>query len=536
MAATHSRPVVLITGAASGIGAATAETFADRGWTVYATDIDTAFPPAVEAGCRCWACDVTDSEEPQTVVDRILDETGRIDVLVNNAGFAVPGPVEDVSIETSRRQFDVVVHGSHRMIQAVLPAMREQGRGRIVMLSSVLGVASAPGLGSYGAAKAAVESLSDSLRMELRGTGVSVSLVEPAWVDSGFAAGATDRLPEDRTDAYGESYETITDGWVLDGGPLALAPERVAETVIEAATAESPKARYPVGWQSRFVLSGAMLPTPISDWSTRALNRATITARSLWEFFGGDTSAGGSSGESTTRLSTGHEVSIPLSTRASISGVVLSASATATDSLLPAGLTPVRLTPRRGAVVLMSVDYSRIGRGEIDPYDEVAIMIPAVPDTGRLPFGSAVAALSGGVGGYVWQLPVTTEPACALGREVWGYPKSVAEIEIHGDEGVRRTTLDVDGQRVLSLAVETPPTRSLELSLSSFTQRDGDLYRTPNTFTGELGARPLGRHADWSFGDHPWADSLRALELGPRGLRFGGDCAFTIGEPTRVNP
>ena len=247
MPATSSRPVVLITGAASGIGAAIAEAFADREWTVYATDIDSAFPPAVDAGCRCFECDVTDSEQTHAVVDRILDETGRVDVLVNNAGFAVPGPVEDVPVEYSRRQFDVMVHGTHGMTRAVLPAMRKEGAGRIVMLSSVLGVAPSTGLGTYGAAKAAVESLSDSLRMELRGTGVSVSLVEPAWVDSGFAEGAADRLPEDRTSVYDEIYETITDGWVVDGGPLALAPERVADTVIEAATADSPAARYPVG-------------------------------------------------------------------------------------------------------------------------------------------------------------------------------------------------------------------------------------------------------------------------------------------------
>ncbi len=532
MQTTSSRPVVVITGAASGIGAATAEAFADEGWTVYATDIDPAFPPAVEAGCRCLDCDVTDSEEPQAVVDRVLDETGQIDVLVNNAGFAVPGPVEDVPIEASRQQFDVVVHGTHNMTQAVLPAMRDQGRGRIVMLSSVLGVAASTGLGTYGAAKAAVESLADSLRMELRGTGVSVSLVEPAWVDTDFSGSAADRLPDDRTPAYSEIYETVESGWVVDGGPLAVPPERVAEVVIEASTADSPKTRYPVGRQSRFVLSGDRLPTSISDWSTRAFNRATITARRLWEFVAGSESAA----ESKTRLSTGHEVSVPLSTRASVSGVTLSASADAVGSLLPPALTPVRLTPRRAAVTIMSVDYSRIGRGEIDPYNEVAIMIPAVPEAAgrQLPL---LSALSGGVGGYVWQLPVTTEPACALGREIWGYPKSLAEIEIVEDDGVTRTRLTVDGQRVLSLAVEQPPTRDRELSLSSYTLRNGDLHRTPNTFAGELGLRPLSRRVDWSLGDHEWADSLRSVALGTRPLaRFGGDCEFTIGSPTPVNP
>ena len=279
---TPTRPVVVITGAASGIGAATAEAFASRGWIVYATDISPEFPPAVDAQCRCLELDVTDPDQCQAVVDRVLDETGRVDVLVNNAGFAVPGPVEDVSIEASRRQFDVVVHGTHRMIQAVLPAMRERGSGRIVMLSSVLGVASSPGLGSYGAAKAAVESLTDSLRMELRNTGVMLSLIEPAWVDTGFAEAAVDRLSAERTAAYGETYETLESGWALGGGPFALSPETVADTVVEAATDDDPAARYPVGARSRLVMASRLLPDRLQDAVTTTLLRASVAVRRRW--------------------------------------------------------------------------------------------------------------------------------------------------------------------------------------------------------------------------------------------------------------
>jgi NAD(P)-dependent dehydrogenase (short-subunit alcohol dehydrogenase family) len=535
MTTSSGRPIVLVTGAASGIGSATAEAFANQGWTVYATDIESTFPPAVETACRCLELDVTDREQCQAVVDHVLDETGRIDVLVNNAGFAVPGPVEDVPVEASRQQFDVMVHGTHSMTQAVLPAMRDRGTGRIVMLSSVLGVAPTTGLGTYGAAKAAVESLSDSLRMELAGTGISVTLVEPAWVDTEFSGTASERLPTtERTPAYSEIYEAITDGWVVDGGPLAVSPETVASTVIEAATGDPPSDRYPVGRLGRLIAASRrpLLPTSLLDRTTRQFNRTSVTARKLWAFVSG---SGDSGDASTVRLSTGHEVSVPLSTEASISGAVLSASAQGVDSLLPDSLEPVRITPNRSAITLLSVDYSRIGAGEIDPYNEVAIMIPAVPETAssRIPL---LSALSGDIGGYVWQLPVTTEPACALGREIWGYPKSIAEIDISTDDRVTQTRLTVDGQRVLSLAVERLPTRSRELSLSSYTLLDDTLCKVEHTLAGRLRGRPLSSRVDWAFGDHPWGHTLAALEIGPRPLaRFGGNCEFTIGIPQRLD-
>ncbi len=519
-----SRPVVLITGAASGIGAATARAFASRDWDVYATDIDTQFPPTVGADCRCLELDVTDAAQCQQVVDRILDETGRIDVLVNNAGFAVPGPIEAVSVAESRRQFDVVVHGAHRMTQAVLPAMRARGAGRILMLSSVLAVAPSPGLGSYGAAKAAMESLTDSLRMELRETGVSVSVIEPTWAETGFVGQALDKLSTERVEAYSDTYAMLESGWALSGGPFALSPEAVAETVVEAATDDDPAARYPVGTRSRLVVASRFLPDRIQDALTTRLLRASVSLQSYWP--------GGTHRTAPTNsvtLSTGQTVSVPLETEASIVGVVLSAS-TAVGQLLPDELAPVRLTPTRSAVMILSVEYQRIDEGEIEPYNEVGIMIPAVPDSAwSLP---VVSACSSALGGYVWQLPVTTEPACALGREIWGYPKSLAEIDISTTNGETHTRLAVGGEHVLSLAVERPPTRSMTFSTASYTMRDGDWCRTRLEFDGQLGFRPLSRRADWKLGSHRWAETLSSLSLGSRALaRFGGECTFRIGRP-----
>ncbi|RLM96602.1 SDR family oxidoreductase [Haloarcula sp. Atlit-7R] len=268
--------VVLLTGAASGIGAATARAFADDGWTVYATDVRTAFPEDIHERCRCLELDVTDEAQVEGVVDHIVEEAGRLDCLVNNAGYGVAGPVEDTGSGDVRKQFDVLVHGPHRLVQAVLPEMREHG-GRIITVSSVLGHTASPGLGVYSAGKAAVESLSDALRIEVAGADdVHVSLVEPAWVDTGFADGALGSLrDEGRTPAYDETYEALEDGWVLTGGPLATTPETVAATVLAAATDTAPKARYPVGAFATFVRWTHWLPARLQDPIHRGFGRAS---------------------------------------------------------------------------------------------------------------------------------------------------------------------------------------------------------------------------------------------------------------------
>ena len=278
--------VVLITGAASGIGAAVAKVCADRGWRVYATDV-APFPDGVTARCHCRELDVTDAEQCQAVVDEILADAGRVDGLVNNAGYAALGAVEDVARDDRRRQFDVLIHGVATLCQAVLPSMRAAGSGRIVNVSSVLAHSSYPGMGAYCAGKAALEAMTDSLRMELHGTGVGVALVEPAWVDTDFAATARDRLPESRTDAYGTTYRTIEDGWMLDGGPFATDPETVAQRVVTALTTPTPKARYPVGAFAHFVRWAHVLPARVQDPIRRVLGRASVTARKVVDVFGG---------------------------------------------------------------------------------------------------------------------------------------------------------------------------------------------------------------------------------------------------------
>jgi len=268
--------VVLLTGAASGIGAATARAFADAGWTVYATDIESEFPGDIRERCRCLKLDATDETQIEAVVDQIIEEAGRVDCLVNNAGYGVAGPIEDVSSDDVRDQFDVLVHGPHRLAQAVLPEMREHG-GRIITVSSVLGHTASPGLGAYSAGKAAVESLTDALRIEVAGVDdIHVSLVEPAWVDTGFADSALGSLNgEARTPTYDRTYDALETGWTLTGGPLATTPEAVAETVLAAATDDPSKARYPVGAFATFVRWTHWLPARLQDPIHRGFGRAS---------------------------------------------------------------------------------------------------------------------------------------------------------------------------------------------------------------------------------------------------------------------
>jgi hypothetical protein len=222
-------------------------------------------------------------------------------------------------------------------------------------------------------------------------------------------------------------------------------------------------------------------------------------------------------------LSTGHRVELPLSTTARARGVVLTASRSAVRALLPEGLRPVRATPTRAAVTLLSVAYDRIDGCDVEPYDEFAVVLPAVPADAST--WSAVEH----VGGYVDYLPVTTEPARALGVEVWGYPKVVADVT-HDERGsTRRTTVTVDGERFVELSVDRPPTVETSLSSASYTTMDGRLLRERLTVDGQVGAWPASGAFSLTLGDHPRADRIRRLDAGDRALlRVAADVEFTI--------
>ncbi len=178
---------VLITGCSTGIGRTTAEHLAAKGWTVYATARRPESISDLEGkGCKTLALDVTDEQSMQAAVKAVEDAEGAVGVLVNNAGYSQSGAVEEVSMDSVRRQFETNVFGLLRMCQLVLPGMRRARRGRIVNVSSMGGKLVFPGGGAYHASKYAVEAFSDALRFEVAGFGVRVSIIEPGLIITRF--------------------------------------------------------------------------------------------------------------------------------------------------------------------------------------------------------------------------------------------------------------------------------------------------------------------------------------------------------------
>jgi NAD(P)-dependent dehydrogenase (short-subunit alcohol dehydrogenase family) len=269
----------LITGSSSGIGRATAVDFLRREWTVYATARDTDdVADLAEAGCETAELDVTSDADVERVVERVLTETGRIDCLVNNAGYGQYGPLEDVPTDELHRQFDVNVHGPHRPIRAVLPHMRDREEGTIVNISSVAGRIATVGGGAYSASKFALEAMSDALRGEVESFGVDVVLVEPGPVETGFR----DRVETELSDGlehrpdYEWLYDLIEDASLFAGdAPIAVPPEAVAAVVHDAACTTDPKARYPVGRIAQYLLYTRFLPDSARDAVYRLLRRVT---------------------------------------------------------------------------------------------------------------------------------------------------------------------------------------------------------------------------------------------------------------------
>jgi len=267
---------VLITGCSSGIGRATARAFLDEGWQVYATSRDPDdVADLAEAGCETAALDVTDDEQVDAVVERVVADTGRIDCLVNNAGYAQMGPVEDVPVEDVHRQFDVNIYGPHRLSRAVLPHMRERGDGTVVNVSSLAGRVSYPGSGVYCGSKFALEAMSDALRAEVESFDVDVVLVEPGPVETEFADRVESEVEElDRTDAYASLYKILDDTAAIGGGgPASVPPRRVAEVVLNAASSTEPAARYPVGPFADLLGYAGVLPARWRDAAYRLVSK-----------------------------------------------------------------------------------------------------------------------------------------------------------------------------------------------------------------------------------------------------------------------
>jgi NAD(P)-dependent dehydrogenase (short-subunit alcohol dehydrogenase family) len=255
----------LISGASSGIGRATALRLAAHGWTVFAgVRDDAAVPELAAAGVQPVRLDITDPDSVRAAADHVRAATrgAGLDALVNNAGIALLRPVEGLTADDVRAQFEVNVVGHVSVTNALLPLLRRAG-GRIVFLSSVSGRVATPFFGVYSASKFAVEALADTLRIEVRGTGVDVVLVEPGQVHTPIwpkaeadLAGAG--LPDAAAEHYRRALPVLR---FVSRRPLKTRPERVARTVERALTARRPRARYVVGPDARAqILLGRVLP------------------------------------------------------------------------------------------------------------------------------------------------------------------------------------------------------------------------------------------------------------------------------------
>lgn len=265
----------IVTGASAGIGEATALALQAKGFTVYAVARRIDRMKHLEPrGIVPVSADVTDDASLVALVDRVVAETDRIDVLVNNAGYGSYGALEEVPMDEARRQFDVNVFGLARLTQLVLPHMRNQGSGRIINVSSVGGRIWEPLGAWYHATKFAVEGLSDSLRAELRPHGIDVVVIQPGAIKTEWAAISAENLRAASTiPAYAEQVRV--GAAVLkkaDEVKAASPPETVAKTIAKAATVRRPKTRYATGGGARSVL---LMNALLTD---RGWDRAITTA------------------------------------------------------------------------------------------------------------------------------------------------------------------------------------------------------------------------------------------------------------------
>ncbi len=236
------KKIALVTGASAGIGLASAQALAASGYTVYGT----SRRPAANApkDLRMLVCDVTDDESVRALVAKVLAEAGQIDVLVNNAGLGLTGGAEESSIGQVQALFDVNLFGVMRVTNAVLPSMRARRQGRILNISSVLGLIPAPYSAHYVATKHALEGYSESLDHEVRAFNVRVSLIEPGYIRSTFDQNAVE------ADSQIAVYDKARAGVraLLDEVmPTAELPEVVAAVVRAAAVDPRPRLRYPAG-------------------------------------------------------------------------------------------------------------------------------------------------------------------------------------------------------------------------------------------------------------------------------------------------
>lgn len=267
---------ILITGCSSGIGHAAAIALRSRGYRVFAG----ARRPAdvqklLDEGFESILLDLNDSTSIRHAIENILKATGgTLDAVFNNAAFLVAGATEDLSRDLVRRQFETNVFGTMELTQLLLPIMRQQGHGRIVQNSSILGVVALPYYGAYNASKFALEGFSDTLRQELRGTNIHVSIINPGPIKSELRATAhrvfTESVAQHTSGAHQKAYDKLATSYFHPDAKskrIMLTPDAVIQKLIHALESPRPQVHYFIGWPAKLLaFAKRILPDKQLDW------------------------------------------------------------------------------------------------------------------------------------------------------------------------------------------------------------------------------------------------------------------------------
>jgi short-subunit dehydrogenase len=272
-----SAKAALVTGGSSGIGEAAATALLNAGFTVSAAARRTDRMASIAAaGAKVVALDVTDDASMSSVIEAIIRAEGRIDVLVNNAGYGSYGALEDVPLSEARSQIEVNVSGLARLTQLVLPHMRAQRSGTIINISSMGGRFATPLGAWYHASKYAVEGLSDALRLEAEPLGIHVVLIEPGSIQTDGGSIAAKKLTATSgSGPYGPQAAAVAarlENSSQPGARMTSTRSVIAKAILRAATARRPKTRYKVGYGARpMILLSRILPDRVFDAVTRRL-------------------------------------------------------------------------------------------------------------------------------------------------------------------------------------------------------------------------------------------------------------------------
>lgn len=255
------RRVVLVTGCSSGIGRAIALGLPNDRYRIFASVRNPDDRDALEhLGIDTLTIDLASSDSIRDAVEHLLDACGgRVHALVNNGAYGQPGAVEDLNRETLRRQFEINLFGTHELTRALIPAMRAEGSGRIIQISSILGRICLANRGAYNASKHALEALSDTMRLELHGSGIHVSLIEPGPIESRFRANALaafQRNVDSRGSVHEHLYRSVMGRLGAAGNaPFTLPAQALLKPVLHALESKRPRTRYAV------TLPARVLPT-----------------------------------------------------------------------------------------------------------------------------------------------------------------------------------------------------------------------------------------------------------------------------------